>query len=90
MCSVWAVRVGQLTVPSRTDYAICILRLLRAQCCCVRSAGVTASTPLTFPSTLVEQLFLEAPDRPIAKCVDCSHRMTAADVTKQEDELAQD
>jgi hypothetical protein len=46
--------------------------------------------PLTFPSVLVEQLFLEAPDRPVAKCVDCSHRVTAAEVTVQEGEFAED
>jgi hypothetical protein len=44
--------------------------------------------PLTFPSTIIEQLFIEAPDRPIAKCVDCSHRMTAIDISAQEDEFA--
>jgi hypothetical protein len=41
--------------------------------------------PLTFPSTLIEQLFLEAPDRPVAKCVDCSRLVTAAEVTGQEE-----
>lgn len=46
--------------------------------------------PLTFPAVLVEQLFLEAPDRPVAKCVDCSHRLTAVEVAAQEDEYTQD
>lgn len=54
------------------------------------SCGSDRVIPLTFPSVLVEQLFLEAADRPVAKCVDCSHRMTAAEVTAQEDEFAQD
>ena len=54
------------------------------------SCGSNRVLPLTFPSVLVEQLFLEAPDRPVAKCVDCSYRMTAAEVTAQEDEFAQD
>ena len=53
------------------------------------NCGSDRVVPLTFPSTLVEQLFLEAPDRPIAKCVDCSHRITAAEVNAQEDESAQ-
>lgn len=56
---------------------------------CAR-CGSDRILPLTFPPTLVEQLFLEAPDRPIAKCVDCSHRMTAAEVAVQEDEFTQD
>jgi len=41
--------------------------------------------PLTFPSLLVDALFIEAPDRPVAKCVDCGHRLTAVEVTAQED-----
>jgi hypothetical protein len=44
---------------------------------------------LTFPSVLVEALFVEAPDRPVAKCVDCGYRLTAVEVTAQED-LSQD
>ncbi len=46
--------------------------------------------PLTFPSVLVEEIFLKAPDRPVAKCVDCGHRLTAAEVATQEDEVTQD
>ena len=58
--------------------------LLCTQC------GSDRVIPLTFASVLVEQLFLEAPDRPAAKCVDCSRRITAAEVTAQEDGFAQD
>ncbi len=58
--------------------------LLCARC------GSDRVLPLTFPSLLVEQLFMEAPDRPVAKCVDCSRRMTAAEVAAQEDDSAQD
>jgi len=46
--------------------------------------------PLTFPSVLIEQLFLEAPDRPVAKCVDCGYRLTASEVAAQEDDFAPD
>jgi hypothetical protein len=46
--------------------------------------------PLTFPTVLIEQLFLEASDRPVAKCVDCGYRLTAAEVTAQEDNFPQD
>jgi hypothetical protein len=54
------------------------------------NCGSDRVLPLTFHTAVVEQLFLQAPDRPVAKCVDCSHRMTAAEVTAQEDQLAQD
>jgi hypothetical protein len=54
------------------------------------NCGSDRVLPLTFPSVLVEQLFLEATDRPVAKCVDCSHRMTAAEVTAQEERFDQD
>ena len=53
------------------------------------SCGSERVIPLTFPSVLVENLLLEAADRPVAKCVDCSHRMTAAEVTAQEDRTTQ-
>ena len=58
--------------------------LLCSQC------GSDRVLPLTFPSVLIEQLFLEAPERPLAKCVDCGYRLTAAEVTAQEDDFAQD
>lgn len=54
------------------------------------NCGSDRLLPMTFPSVLVEQLFLDAPDRPAAKCVDCGYRMTAAEVTAQEDEFAQE
>jgi hypothetical protein len=54
------------------------------------NCGSDRVLPLTFPSVLVEQLFLEATDRPAAKCVDCSHRMIAAEVTAQEERFDQD
>lgn len=54
------------------------------------SCGSDRVLPLTFPSVLVEALFIEAPDRPVAKCVDCSYRLVAAEVTAQEDESVQD
>lgn len=76
-------------VPSRTDRTIRVLRLWRAMLLCA-SCGSERVIPLTFPSVLVEQVFLEAPDRPVAKCVDCSHRLTAAEVAAQEGDFAQD
>jgi hypothetical protein len=54
------------------------------------SWGSDRIIPLTSPAVLIEQVFLEAPDRPVAKCVDCSHRLSAAEVTTQEDGFAQD
>ena len=41
--------------------------------------------PLPFPSVLVEQVFIESPDRPVGKCVDCGHRLTAVEVGAQEE-----
>lgn len=49
------------------------------------ACGSDRVVPLTFPSVLVEQLFIEAPDRPVAKCVECGHRMTAIEVADLED-----
>ena len=53
--------------------------LLCTQC------GSDRVIPLTFPSVVLEALFVEAPDRPVAKCVDCGYRLTAVEVTHQED-----
>lgn len=47
--------------------------------------GSDRVVPLTFPSVLIEQVYVEAPERPLAKCVECGYRLTAAEVTRQED-----
>ena len=61
-----------------------MLGVLRAMLLCLQ-CGSDRVIPLTFPSVLVEALFVEAPDRPVAKCVDCGSRLTAVDVAAQED-----
>jgi hypothetical protein len=69
---------GQTSISALCDYAVAMLRC--------PTCGSERLVPLTFPSVLVEALFVEAPDRPVAKCVDCSLRLTAADVAAQEDD----
>jgi hypothetical protein len=38
--------------------------------------------PLTFPAVLGE-IMVEMPDRPIAKCVGCGHRLSAREIEDQ-------
>jgi hypothetical protein len=39
--------------------------------------------PLTFPPALGD-VFVGMPDRPVAKCAACGHRLSAREVTAQE------
>jgi len=40
--------------------------------------------PLTLPPDLGE-VMVGMPDRPVAKCADCGHELSAADVTAQDE-----
>jgi predicted RNA-binding Zn-ribbon protein involved in translation (DUF1610 family) len=39
---------------------------------------------LTFSPIVLTEVVIEMPDRPIAKCADCAHRLTAVEVAAQE------
>jgi|HubBroStandDraft_4_1064222.scaffolds.fasta_scaffold05689_6 DNA-directed RNA polymerase subunit RPC12/RpoP len=45
--------------------------------------GSDRVVPLTF-ETAVGELLAELPERPLAKCADCGHRLTAAEIAAQE------
>ncbi len=79
-----AQRTGDVTtVTSRTDADIRTLRPLRAMLVCPR-CGSDRLVTLTFTSAMGEEL-VDLPKRPVAKCVDCGHRLWPSEVTAQEE-----
>ena len=71
------------TVISRTDADIRTLRLLRVMLICPKCESDRV-IPLTFPPDLGE-ITVGMPDRPVAKCADCGHELSAGEVTAQEE-----
>ena len=65
------MRIGPLADRREFPRAATIARAMLPCASCGSDRGI----PLSFPSELVEQLFQEAPNRPVAKCVDCSQRL---------------
>jgi Zn finger protein HypA/HybF involved in hydrogenase expression len=71
------------TVLSRTDEDIRTLRLSRVMLICPKCESDRVIS-LTFPPDLGE-LMVGMPDRPVAKCADCGHELSAEEVTAQDE-----
>jgi DNA-directed RNA polymerase subunit RPC12/RpoP len=50
------------------------------------ACGSDRVIPLTFPAVLAADVVADLPDRPLGKCVECGHRVTAAELGAEEDD----
>ena len=59
------------------------MRILELLC---PSCGSDQVIPLNLPQDGVHgEILREMPERPLAKCIECGHRLTAAEVAAQEE-----
>lgn len=47
------------------------------------ACGDDRAIPLTF-GPVIEEIMVERPDRPLAKCVECGYRLSAGEIEAQE------
>jgi DNA-directed RNA polymerase subunit RPC12/RpoP len=48
------------------------------------ACGSDRVIPLSFPPVVRDEILIATPERPIAKCVECGHRLSALEVSVQE------